>query len=132
MEWAAKPGPAPKSDEPAETEKPKATKPKAKTTSASTKPAKNKPANTDKQMVNNRLPSQHPWTRKFRDSLNAGKPNWLYYMGAVKVFGSEQNMPKRLLDRPSSGVLLEQRPRSAQLLSNRNVRNGRQDWSRPE
>ncbi|RFN47756.1 hypothetical protein FIE12Z_7952 [Fusarium flagelliforme] len=96
--YLAEPGPVPKSDEPAETEKPKATKPEAKTTSASTKPAKNKPANTDKKMVNNRLPSQHPWTRKFRDSLNAGNPNWLYYLEAVKVFGSEQNMPKRLLD----------------------------------
>ncbi|KAJ4236010.1 hypothetical protein NW759_001096 [Fusarium solani] len=35
------------------------------------------------------LLSQHPFYRKFRDSLKAGEPNFVYYLGALKLYGSE-------------------------------------------
>ncbi|RGP65533.1 hypothetical protein FSPOR_7161 [Fusarium sporotrichioides] len=49
------------------------------------KPAKSQQAQAEEKMVDDRLPSQHPWTRKFRDSLKAGKPKMIYYLGAVRI-----------------------------------------------
>ncbi|KAG5807726.1 hypothetical protein H9Q71_007708 [Fusarium xylarioides] len=43
------------------------------------------------------LPSQHPWARKFRDTLNQGQPNFIFYLGALQLFGSERQLPSGIL-----------------------------------
>ncbi|KAF4468336.1 hypothetical protein FALBO_4789 [Fusarium albosuccineum] len=41
--------------------------------------------------------SQHPWVRKFRDSIKNGQPQWLFYLGSLHVYGRESDLPRGML-----------------------------------
>ncbi|CAG9947015.1 unnamed protein product [Clonostachys rosea f. rosea IK726] len=49
--------------------------------------------------INEYLPSQHPWHQYLRDSLQkpaTADPKMLYYLGAVKIYKGEANLPTQI------------------------------------
>ncbi|KAJ4194819.1 hypothetical protein NW755_002237 [Fusarium falciforme] len=47
----------------------------------------------DKNLPNGYKLSQHPFYRQFRESLKEGEPQYCYYIGALKNYGSKDTLP---------------------------------------